>query len=431
MKQPPGKVCRSRCAKNASHTAASWPRPAGAARAGRTTSSSKIRAASVTVASWSSCLEPGGAAGRPAPAEHRGQSTERQAVQAVLGGQRRRRRAEIAPSRVRGRGSAAMLRSSSWQPSTTAGDLTALSPVRRPVMAHAARMTDTERHGTAGAGVVTGPAGRRRGRGQARRRAAGRRRRGGRASARPRCSNGSSGSCAMPAGPGEPCDGLFTPRPLGPLYDLADQLGGELLDLCAREAGTRREVPVRATLAVRRAGGLAAAHRVRPPPDGRDGRALPAPAQRPLGEGAPAVDRPGLPVRGRAGPAGHGRRERAAGGAEHLHRARRGRRGPADPAEAGALGVRSIPVGPRSATRGIRSGSPGANARSSGDLRRAEQRRIAASCSSRPRPSTTTSPPCSPSSARQPQRRPASRQARPIAAAAEPGQVPCGSPGPR
>jgi DNA-binding CsgD family transcriptional regulator/tetratricopeptide (TPR) repeat protein len=33
------------------------------------------------------------------------------------------------------------------------------------------------------------------------------------------------------------CDGLFTPRPLGPLYDLADQLGGELLDLCVRGAG--------------------------------------------------------------------------------------------------------------------------------------------------------------------------------------------------
>lgn len=32
------------------------------------------------------------------------------------------------------------------------------------------------------------------------------------------------------------CDGLFTPRPLGPLYDLADQLGGDLLDLCARGA---------------------------------------------------------------------------------------------------------------------------------------------------------------------------------------------------
>ena len=69
-------------------------------------------------------------------------------------------------------------------------------------------------------------------------------------------------------------------------------------------------------------------------PRGRGGRALPAPAQRPLGEGRPAVDRPGLPVRGRASPAGRGRRERAAGGAEHLHRARRVRRRPADPAEA-------------------------------------------------------------------------------------------------
>ena len=28
------------------------------------------------------------------------------------------------------------------------------------------------------------------------------------------------------------CDGLFTPRPLGPLFDLASQLGGELDDLC-------------------------------------------------------------------------------------------------------------------------------------------------------------------------------------------------------
>jgi DNA-binding CsgD family transcriptional regulator/tetratricopeptide (TPR) repeat protein len=32
------------------------------------------------------------------------------------------------------------------------------------------------------------------------------------------------------------CDGLFTPRPLGPLFDLADQLGGELLDLCRARA---------------------------------------------------------------------------------------------------------------------------------------------------------------------------------------------------
>ena len=33
------------------------------------------------------------------------------------------------------------------------------------------------------------------------------------------------------------CDGLFTPRPLGPLFDLAAQLGGELLDLCRTRAG--------------------------------------------------------------------------------------------------------------------------------------------------------------------------------------------------
>ena len=32
------------------------------------------------------------------------------------------------------------------------------------------------------------------------------------------------------------CDGLFTPRPLGPLFDLAEQLGGELLDLCRARA---------------------------------------------------------------------------------------------------------------------------------------------------------------------------------------------------
>jgi len=32
------------------------------------------------------------------------------------------------------------------------------------------------------------------------------------------------------------CDGLFTPRPLGPLFDLAGQLGGELLDLSLAHA---------------------------------------------------------------------------------------------------------------------------------------------------------------------------------------------------
>ncbi|HEX9065535.1 MAG TPA: AAA family ATPase [Streptosporangiaceae bacterium] len=42
------------------------------------------------------------------------------------------------------------------------------------------------------------------------------------------------------------CDGLFTPRPLGPLFDLADQLGGELLRLC--RAGEPRENLFRALL---------------------------------------------------------------------------------------------------------------------------------------------------------------------------------------
>ena len=33
------------------------------------------------------------------------------------------------------------------------------------------------------------------------------------------------------------CDGLSTPRPLGPLFDVADTLGGELLDMCRANAG--------------------------------------------------------------------------------------------------------------------------------------------------------------------------------------------------
>jgi DNA-binding CsgD family transcriptional regulator/tetratricopeptide (TPR) repeat protein len=37
------------------------------------------------------------------------------------------------------------------------------------------------------------------------------------------------------------CDGLFTPRPLGPLFDLADQLGGELLEL-SRAGGARDDL---------------------------------------------------------------------------------------------------------------------------------------------------------------------------------------------
>src|SRR5215467_8689131 len=42
------------------------------------------------------------------------------------------------------------------------------------------------------------------------------------------------------------CDGLFTPRPLGPLFDIADQIGGDLADLC--RAGAGREELFRALL---------------------------------------------------------------------------------------------------------------------------------------------------------------------------------------
>jgi predicted ATPase len=42
------------------------------------------------------------------------------------------------------------------------------------------------------------------------------------------------------------CDGLFTPRPLGPLFDLAGQIGGELGELC--RAGAAREELFRALL---------------------------------------------------------------------------------------------------------------------------------------------------------------------------------------
>jgi DNA-binding CsgD family transcriptional regulator/tetratricopeptide (TPR) repeat protein len=44
------------------------------------------------------------------------------------------------------------------------------------------------------------------------------------------------------------CDALFTPRPLGPLFDLADQLGGELLERCRASADADREELFRALL---------------------------------------------------------------------------------------------------------------------------------------------------------------------------------------
>src|SRR6516165_5072396 len=42
------------------------------------------------------------------------------------------------------------------------------------------------------------------------------------------------------------CDGLFTPSPLGPLFDVAGQLGGELEELC--RAGAARDKLFRALL---------------------------------------------------------------------------------------------------------------------------------------------------------------------------------------
>lgn len=43
--------------------------------------------------------------------------------------------------------------------------------------------------------------------------------------------NSCATTCLMSAGRGA-CDGLFIPRPLGPLFDPAGQLGGELDELC-------------------------------------------------------------------------------------------------------------------------------------------------------------------------------------------------------
>src|SRR4029077_4076367 len=50
------------------------------------------------------------------------------------------------------------------------------------------------------------------------------------------------------------CDGLFTPRPLGPLFDLADQLGGALLE--RGRAGADREELFRALLGILSAPGV-------------------------------------------------------------------------------------------------------------------------------------------------------------------------------
>ena len=50
------------------------------------------------------------------------------------------------------------------------------------------------------------------------------------------------------------CDGLFTPRPLGPLFDLADQLGGALLE--RGRAGADREELFRTLLGILSAPGV-------------------------------------------------------------------------------------------------------------------------------------------------------------------------------
>jgi DNA-binding CsgD family transcriptional regulator len=46
------------------------------------------------------------------------------------------------------------------------------------------------------------------------------------------------------------CDGLFTPRPLGPLLDIAEDLGGELLDLVC-EGCSNAEIATRLVLSVK------------------------------------------------------------------------------------------------------------------------------------------------------------------------------------
>ena len=173
-------------------------------------------------------------------------------------------------------------------------------------------------------------------------------------------------------------------------------------------AGRRRRPPVRRLGARARSPsgcsrtGVALARRAV-----TSGRALPAAARRPRGEGRAAVDRPGLPVRGRAGPARRGdepalrealriftdlgasadRPDHPAEDAPARHPVDPGRAAHRDP----CASARADP--PRA--RGPRP-----------DLRRAHQRRDRrASCSSRRRPSIITSPPCWPSWAPRPARR--------------------------
>ena len=57
-----------------------------------------------------------------------------------------------------------------------------------------------------------------------------------RASASRRWSSSCSATCRDASWFWGACDGLFTPRPLGPLFDIAAKLGGELLELCRADA---------------------------------------------------------------------------------------------------------------------------------------------------------------------------------------------------
>src|SRR5262249_23619876 len=119
----------------------------------------------------------------------------------------------------------------------------------------------------------------------------------------------------------------------------------------------------------------AAPTRTLPAPRRRAGRTLPASGQRPLGEGRPAVQRPGLPVRGRAGLAGRAGRGCAAEGARRVHQPRRDRRGAARPAEAARARRPLDPGRPQVRDQGEPARAHPARARGPrGDLRRAEQR---------------------------------------------------------
>jgi predicted ATPase len=169
------------------------------------------------------------------------------------------------------------------------------------------------------------------------------------------------------------CDGLFTPRPLGPLYDLADQFGGELLELCAR--GADREELFRALL--RQAG-------------------APGPLTVVVVEDVHWADEAAIDLLRFAG-----RRLRDSG-VLLVVTYRDDDLTTDDPLRV-ALGELTRQRTTRRISLPALSAAAVASSRGSAPVGRTP--RSPRSCSSRPRPSITTSPPCSPSWARQPQRR--------------------------